>query len=51
MNKQEQETKNRLNTTERVAQIEDPQGNEADSRITFAQVPIDQFRLDVMNMD
>jgi len=40
-----------LEATERIARIEDPQGNEVDDRITEDRKPIDRVRLDMINMD
>lgn len=42
MKKQKEESKNRsIYTTERVAQIEDPQENEVDSKIPADKSPLD----------
>ena len=40
-----------IKATERIARIEDPQGNEVDDRITEDRKMIDRVRLDMINMD
>ncbi|UOY93169.1 hypothetical protein MUG87_03285 [Ectobacillus sp. JY-23] len=45
----EKKSSHDLGTTERIAQMEEPRDNATERR--EAKRPIDQFRLDVMNMD
>ncbi|MDG4656787.1 hypothetical protein P6P90_10065 [Ectobacillus antri] len=45
----EKKSSHDLGATERIAQMEDQQDNETEIR--QEKRPIDQFRLDVMNMD
>lgn len=47
---QDKETRS-IETTERIARIEDPQGNEVEDRIKEDRKPIDRVRLDMINMD
>lgn len=52
MNPQKQNTETRsIEATERIARIEDPQGNEVDDRMKPDRNLIDRVRLDMMNMD
>lgn len=49
--KQQDKETSSIEATERIARIEDPQGNEVEDRIKEDRKPIDRVRLDMINMD